>query len=124
MSAPSAATPDGVFVHALADVQTLFGARAHKVLALAAAEPALAQVFGTTPAASVVYATREEMAMMLSDVIFRRTELGNTGALARSELLAVARLMATERGWGMGETALQVEHVIAHYRRVSMAGDA
>jgi glycerol-3-phosphate dehydrogenase len=44
-------------------------------------------------------AVREEMAMRLSDVVLRRTDLGNAGPPASEDLAVVTRVMADERGW-------------------------
>jgi glycerol-3-phosphate dehydrogenase len=47
----------------------------------------------------VRYAIRQEMAVRLSDVIFRRSDRITRGKLVESELLWASGLMATELGW-------------------------
>jgi glycerol-3-phosphate dehydrogenase len=47
----------------------------------------------------VLYAVREEMAQKLSDVVFRRTDLGTAGHPGEDALRACAELMATEMEW-------------------------
>lgn len=52
-----------------------------------------------TLAAEVVYATRNEMACRLEDVVFRRSNLGLLGHPGMSSLRRCAQLMAREKGW-------------------------
>jgi len=47
----------------------------------------------------VTYAVREEMAQRLSDVIFRRTDLGTFGYPGREAIERCARIMSRELGW-------------------------
>ncbi len=72
-----------------------------------------------TTGAEILWAVREEMAMSLADVVFRRTGLGTIGRPGGDCLQACARLMANELGW----TEAQIEHelgeVEAMFSRVS-----
>lgn len=49
--------------------------------------------------AEVVHAVREEMAVKLSDVVFRRTDLGTGGRPPEESLAACADVMAREMNW-------------------------
>ena len=49
--------------------------------------------------AEVIHAVRDEMAVHLEDVVFRRTELGTAGSPGDEALRECARLMANELGW-------------------------
>jgi len=49
--------------------------------------------------AEVIHGVREEMAMHLSDVVFRRTDLGPSGLPDDSTLADIAAVMAAELGW-------------------------
>jgi len=49
--------------------------------------------------AEVIYAVREEMAIKLSDVVRRRTELGTAGCPEEAALQACADLVGHELGW-------------------------
>ena len=71
------------------------------VLQQAAGEPALLRPLGSsrTLGAEVVHAVREEMAMTLADVVFRRTDLGTGGHPGDEALTDCARLVAAEHGW-------------------------
>ncbi len=50
-------------------------------------------------AAEVVHAVREEMAIRLSDVVLRRTDLGSAGDPGEQALAETARIMSKELGW-------------------------
>ena len=69
----------------------------------------------TTLAAEVLHAVREEMASKLSDVVFRRTDLGTAGSPGASALEAAADLMATELGWERSRRDKELEEVLAAY---------
>jgi glycerol-3-phosphate dehydrogenase len=50
-------------------------------------------------AAQVVFSMREEMALTLSDVVMRRTGIGQLGRPPAATLETVSQMMAAERGW-------------------------
>jgi glycerol-3-phosphate dehydrogenase len=112
----AAAGVDASTAHHLARAH---GEDAAAVLALAAADPALARpVLEGHPylMAEVVHAVRAEMALTLEDLLVRRTHLfyhAADGGLAVAE--AVARRMAAEAGIGWDEAA--VARQVACYRR-------
>lgn len=61
--------------------------------------------------AEVIHAARTEMAEKLSDIVFRRTELG-TGSHPGAEALQVcAALMASEKGWDQARVAREIAEV-------------
>lgn len=67
-------------------------------------------------AAEVIHAAREEMAVKLTDVILRRTDLGSAGPPDDVTLQACARLMAKEMGWSQSRTADETETVKKVYK--------
>jgi len=80
----------------------LYGARAPRVRALAAAEPELARplcAHSPVIGAQVRFAVLEEMARTVADVMLRRTPLGLAPCLGHDAAPAVARLMAPLLGW-------------------------
>lgn len=91
----------------------LYGAQARDVMALAASHPALgARLVSDLPhiAAEVVHATRNEMALTLSDVLIRRLRLAPADvSLGMSCLDVVADLMRHERDWSPEERERQIE---------------
>jgi glycerol-3-phosphate dehydrogenase len=81
---------------------------------ISAAEPVVA--------AQVVHAIREEMAESLTDVVFRRTELGSFSFPGRDALLACAQLMARECGWSEQRMLSELEAVELAYAPLAEAG--
>jgi glycerol-3-phosphate dehydrogenase len=65
--------------------------------------------------AEVRYAVREEMAQRLSDVIYRRTELGTAGAPGHDVLRICADVMQAELAWGA--TRVEQECQLVHERQ-------
>jgi glycerol-3-phosphate dehydrogenase len=55
--------------------------------------------------AQIRYAAREEMAVYLSDVLFRRTDLGTGRMPTEPEIFACSQIMADEMGWDEGRRA-------------------
>jgi glycerol-3-phosphate dehydrogenase len=70
--------------------------------------PALDQA----PEAEVRRAVQEEMAVKLSDIVFRRSTLGTTGRLNRARLAEVARMASMELGWDTMRQQAEVEDVM------------
>ncbi|MCA9472733.1 MAG: glycerol-3-phosphate dehydrogenase/oxidase [Nitrospirales bacterium] len=67
--------------------------------------------------AEVIHGIREEMAQTLSDIVFRRTELGTAGYLSDDGLLTCANTMARELGWDEHQLRDEVSKTNADYRR-------
>jgi len=65
--------------------------------------------------AEVLHGIREEMAQKLSDVIFRRTELGTAYYPGDTCLKACAEIMAAELGWDDARTQKELEETNAVY---------
>jgi len=61
--------------------------------------------------AEMIHAVREEMAQTLSDVIFRRTELGSAGVPEPHILKYCAETMATELGWSFTRIEQEIQAV-------------
>jgi len=65
--------------------------------------------------AEIVHAVRHEMALTLTDVIQRRTELGATGLPSMTALQTCAELMANELGWDFDRQTQEVASVVQSY---------
>jgi glycerol-3-phosphate dehydrogenase len=65
--------------------------------------------------AEVRHAVREEMAQRLSDVIFRRMELGTAGEPGASVLRVCAGVMQAELGWSAARTEQECQLVHERY---------
>lgn len=61
--------------------------------------------------AEVVHAVREEMAVKLSDVVFRRTDLGTGGRPPEESLAACADVMAKEMKWDVARVGKELAEV-------------
>jgi len=79
----------------------LYGSRLPDMLAEANNRPELRLPLGAAGdiAAQVVFAIREEMALHLSDVVMRRTCMGQVGTPPSTALDSASRIMAAELGW-------------------------
>ncbi|MEJ1970771.1 MAG: glycerol-3-phosphate dehydrogenase/oxidase [Rhizomicrobium sp.] len=79
----------------------MYGSRLPDMLAEARNRPELRAPLGAAGdiGAQVLFAVREEMALTLSDVVMRRTCMGQIGAPAPEALDAAATIMAAELGW-------------------------
>jgi glycerol-3-phosphate dehydrogenase len=59
----------------------------------------------------VLHGVREEMAQTLSDVVFRRTEIGSAGRPGNDTLRFCAEVMATELGWSQSRIDQEIDNV-------------
>lgn len=99
---------------------SLYGSTANEMLGAARIDERLADTLPGSQdvlAAEVLYASRQEMAIRLSDVVFRRTGLGSAGYPGRPALEACAHLMAEARGWSVERTAHELDAVEAEFTR-------
>jgi len=90
-----------------------YGTEYRRVVEIARADKALAEPLdadGEVPA-QVVYAIREEMALTLKDIFFRRTGLGTLGDPGDAVINKVADLSATELGWDEDRKQREVAQV-------------
>jgi glycerol-3-phosphate dehydrogenase len=96
-----------------------YGTDHRRILDLAAREPALAaRVDGTQVSlAEVAYACRQEMAVTLGDVLFRRTDIATGEAPSRSAITQVCDLMQREHQWSGERRARELDWVAAHLHR-------
>lgn len=72
----------------------------------------------------VVYAVREEMAQRLTDIVFRRTELGSAGVPPAEALETAARIMGDALGWSPEQRQHELATVYSAYAplRVTTTG--
>ena len=66
--------------------------------------------------AEVIYGVEEEMALQLSDVVLRRTQLTAAGHPGREALYRCAELMGSRLGWSMERSQAEVDAVDATLR--------
>ncbi len=65
--------------------------------------------------AEIIYAVRSEMALSLSDVVFRRTGIGTLGNPGDKTLEKIANAMAKELGWDNARKDKEIERVLDTY---------
>jgi glycerol-3-phosphate dehydrogenase len=66
--------------------------------------------------AEVLHAVREELAVHLSDIVFRRTDLGTLGPPARAALRESAELAGRELGWTAAQIQSEMDQVMETYK--------
>jgi glycerol-3-phosphate dehydrogenase len=66
--------------------------------------------------AEVVHAVRQESALHLEDVVWRRTDLGTLGHPGADALNVCAEIMGNELGWDTGFRRREIEVVERKYR--------
>ncbi|MBN1347977.1 glycerol-3-phosphate dehydrogenase/oxidase [candidate division KSB1 bacterium] len=96
-----------------------YGSAYPEILKLAASEPPYAgRIAGSTEVlkAEILHAVRQEMAMKLSDVILRRTDLGSAGLPGDAAIDECASIMADELNWSLAGKAEEIAEVIQLYQ--------
>jgi glycerol-3-phosphate dehydrogenase len=91
------------------------GAKYYDVTRFIEADPSLARALAGTHVleAEVVHAIRNEMALTLADVVFRRTDLATGGHPGEEALAACASVMARECGWDAARTQQELDRARA-----------
>ncbi|HBA82478.1 MAG TPA: glycerol-3-phosphate dehydrogenase/oxidase [Verrucomicrobia bacterium] len=96
-----------------------YGSDWRSIAKLAEADKSLATTLsgsGEVLRAEVLHAIRNEMALKLTDVVMRRTDLGTLGHPGRSALEECATLMARELGWNDEKRADELTEAEAIYK--------
>jgi glycerol-3-phosphate dehydrogenase len=98
----------------------LYGTRLSAVIAAAANRPELLQPIAATGdiGAQILFAIHEEMAMTLSDVVMRRTGIGQLGDPGAQTLQAAAALMTQELGWDAARQTREIAAASRNFRLV------
>jgi glycerol-3-phosphate dehydrogenase len=110
--------PDGLSEDTITELIFNHGTRYREVLGMAEGNPELRNRLSDTAStigAEVVHAVREEMAVKLSDVIFRRTGLGTIGYPGDSAVSRVADIMGGELGWDEERITEEIREVKGRY---------
>ncbi|HEX5574668.1 MAG TPA: FAD-dependent oxidoreductase [Gemmatimonadales bacterium] len=67
---------------------------------------------GAMEKSSILGAVRNEMAVKLSDIVFRRSNLGGIPRLQRSALDKIAGISGTELGWSVSRREAEIDEVL------------
>jgi glycerol-3-phosphate dehydrogenase len=91
-----------------------YGSRFQSVLNYIREDSSLNQEIDSTSVirAEIIHAVREEMAVKLQDVVFRRTDLGTGENPGRRCLEVSAELMAKEHGWSKQKVVDEINEVM------------
>jgi glycerol-3-phosphate dehydrogenase len=102
-----------------------YGTRAMRVLRLGESNARLRYCLPGSQVshAEILYTLQEEMAPCMSDIVFRRTELGTAGHPGRAALDELQALMQRELGWSEHHAAQERAAVERHLERY-MAADS
>jgi glycerol-3-phosphate dehydrogenase len=79
---------------------------------------------GTMARADILYAIREEMALKLSDIVFRRSSMGILPGVSRITLEHMSRVAGAELGWDANRQEAEVEEVMRQFGIVGPAVEA
>lgn len=114
--------PDSVDHAVLKPMIHNHGTNYTNVFGCVAEEPELGQTIAntTTIKADVVHAVREEMAMTLGDIVFRRTDMGTGSHPGFEALQTSADLMAAELGWSDDKKYRELAEVEALFPSLSV----
>jgi len=96
---------------------SIYGGRAADIVDLAASEPAMQELLdpaGKYLAAEVLYVIRQEFALTLSDIVFRRIMAGFDPDQGRSLYNAIAALAAAELKWSADELQKQLHDLLVY----------
>jgi len=95
------------------------GTEIDRIMELATASPKQLEPLpapGTLLGVEILYAVREEMALHMDDVLFRRTGGGTIGRPDAACLDRVAAIMAEELGWDAEQKQRETNRVLSRYR--------
>ncbi len=104
-----------------------YGSEYGRVIREIEQSPELGNTIGETSTikAQVRVALRDEMAVSLSDVVFRRTDMATGGYPGRAALIECAHFMGQQMAWSPQAQEDQIEEAVGHFApRVAGATDA
>ena len=107
--------PDGLEIESARHLAYHYGSEISQILLSLVEHPQWARTLtdkSPTIQAEVIHAIRVEMALKLSDVIRRRTELGAAGLPDTDCIKTCADLMASELGWSEARKREEIEDVL------------
>lgn len=110
---------DGIPEGTLKRIATTYGTGYDRVLQMAREAPELSQPLGRdcdVIGAEILYATRQEMALKLSDALLRRTEAGTAGHPGRDAVERAAAIMSRAHGWDERRTRTELAEVETFFR--------
>jgi glycerol-3-phosphate dehydrogenase len=113
-----ATRPSRIDVDTAEHLALTYGTAREEILRYCDSEPSWSERVGrNSPVikAEVLHAVRDEMAQKLSDVIFRRTDLGTAGHPGDDALAACAEIMGAELGWSRQRIGKELQEVQSEF---------
>jgi len=97
--------------------KSIYGQRYNKILEYIVKDNSISRISEEPPltVAEIIYFIREEMALKLSDIVFRRSDLGTAECPPLVILQNMADVMAEELSWDQNQKAEEIKNVITHY---------
>jgi len=96
-----------------------YGPRSKKILEFIRRDPEASQLISMSPLVTigeVLYGIREEMALKLSDMVCRRTDMAEAGCPTQESLQKVSEIMSGELGWDEIRRRQEIESVLQGYQ--------
>ena len=97
--------------------KSIYGQQYNKILKYIVKDNSISWISEEPPltVAEIIYFIREEMALKLSDIVFRRSDLGTAECPPLAILQNMADVMAEELSWDQNQKAEEIKDVITHY---------
>ncbi|GBD90397.1 aerobic glycerol-3-phosphate dehydrogenase [bacterium BMS3Abin04] len=95
-------------------LREIYGRNKYKIVSMINNNKQLAELVSNSPAvtiAEILYCIREEMAISLSDIILRRTGLGNLNIPSINTIIKIAKIMQNELKWDNSKLDYEIEKV-------------
>jgi glycerol-3-phosphate dehydrogenase len=118
LSEATAKRPEELSAEEMRHLVHNYGSEYHQVLKLTEQDPELARKVSSSSQvmkAEVVHAVMGEQAQKLTDVVFRRTELGSAGDPGSEALESCAAVMAGTLGWSEARKQQELDEVRAAF---------
>jgi glycerol-3-phosphate dehydrogenase len=96
-----------------------YGPRSKNIFEFIRLNPETREIISENPLvtrAEVLYGIREEMALKLSDIVWRRTNLSQAGCPTQENLQKVTAIMSGELGWDETRRKQEIDLVLQAYR--------
>ncbi len=98
-------------------LKSIYGQRYNNILKYIVKDNSISWISEEPPltVAEIIYFIREEMALKLSDIVFRRSDLGTAECPPMIILQNIADVMAEELSWDQNQKAEEIKDIITHY---------
>ncbi len=121
-AAPPVSQPNELasFLKKYSHLESIYGESCQEIYQLLKKDQSTGQFISTAPPlikGEVIHAVEQEMAVKLTDVVFRRTDIGNARFPGRDTLVKIADIMAEQLVWSTEQKMAEVEDVVKIYKK-------